>query len=75
MKRSGFKNIKVLTHVMENFSVYDWLANSGLPKDKQDKIFEMHVTGSELFKKAYKMQIVTGDCLIDIKNLILVGEK
>ena len=75
MKESKFKNIKVSTHVMKNFSVFDWLVNSGLPKAKQDKIFEMHVTGSDMFKKAYNMQIVNGDCLIDVKNLILVGEK
>lgn len=75
MKKSRFKNIKVSKHVMKNFSVFDWLVNSGLPKEKQDKIFEMHVTGSNMFKKAYNMQIVSGDCLIDVKNLILVGEK
>ncbi len=28
-----------------------------------------------IFKKAYNMKIVSGDCLIDVKNLILVGEK
>jgi ubiquinone/menaquinone biosynthesis C-methylase UbiE len=75
MKNSGFKNIKVLVHVMKNFSVYDWLENSGLPREKQNRIFEMHVTGSDKFKKAYNMKIVSGDCLIDVKNLILVGEK
>jgi ubiquinone/menaquinone biosynthesis C-methylase UbiE len=75
MKNSGFKNIKVFVHVMKNFSVGDWLNNSGLPRDKQNKIYEMHVTGSEIFKKAYNMKNVNGDCLIDTKNLILVGEK
>lgn len=75
MKKSGFKKIKINTHIMKNFSVKDWLKNSGLPQEKQDKIFEMHVTGSDVFKKAYNMKIVNGDCLIDIKNLILVGEK
>jgi len=75
MKKSGFKNINVSTHIMKNFSVKNWLENSGLPKKKQDKIFEMHVTGSGMFKKAYNMKIVNGDCLIDVKNLILVGKK
>lgn len=75
MKNSGFKNIKISVHIMKNFSVRDWLKNSGLPKDKQNKIYEMHVTGSEIFKKAYNMKNVNGDCLIDTKNLILVGEK
>ncbi len=76
MKKSGFKNIKVMTHIMREFSVKDWLENAGgLPKSKKDKIFEMHVTASNTFKKAYNMKIVNGDCLIDVKNLILVGEK
>ena len=76
MKRSRFENIEVIPHIMKNFSVKDWLEKAGgLPKEKQDKIFEMHVTASDIFKKAYNMKIVNGDCLIDIKNLILVGEK
>jgi len=75
MKNSGFKNIRIFVHIMKNFSVCDWLNNSGLPKDKQNKIYKMHVNGSEIFKKAYNMKNVNGDCLIDTKNLILVGEK
>jgi len=75
MKNSGFKNIKVSVYIMKNFSVNDWLKNSGLPIDKQDRIYEMHVNGSEIFKKAYNMKNVNGDCLIDIKNLIFVGKK
>ena len=75
MKKSGFRNIKVITHIMENFSVKNWLENGCLSKEKQDRIFEMHVTASDLFKKSYNMKIVNGDCLIDVKNLILVGEK
>jgi len=75
MKKSGFNNIKVLQHIMKNFSVNDWLENSGLTKKKQDKIFEMHLKGSDMFKKAYNMKITKDDCLIDVKNLILVGEK
>jgi len=75
MRMSGFKNIKSIIHTRENFSVKNWLENGGLSKEKQDKIFEMHVTGSNFFKKAYNMKIVNGDCLIDVKNIILVGEK
>ena len=75
MEKSRFKNIKVLTHIMKNFSVKNWLENGGLPQERQDKIFEMHVTGSDIFKKAYNMRIINGDCLIDVKNIILIGEK
>jgi len=75
MEKSGFKNIKILTHLMKEFSVKDWLENSGLQKEKQDKIFEMHVTASNTFKEAYNMKIKNSDCLIDINNILLVGEK
>jgi len=75
MKNSGFKNIKINFHTMENFSVKNWLEKSGLSQKNQDKIFEMHVTNSETFKNAYNMKIINGDCLIDVKNIILVGEK
>ncbi|MCG2715855.1 MAG: class I SAM-dependent methyltransferase [Candidatus Marinimicrobia bacterium] len=75
MINSGFKNISKKIHIMKNFSVRDWLTNSGLAQNNQNKIFEMHVTGSDIFKKAYNMKIVNGDYLIDVKNLILVGEK
>ncbi len=75
MRRSGFKNINVFTHIMKEFSVREWLLNSGLQRNRQDKIFKIHVTGSDTFKRAYNMKIVNADCLIDVKNLILVGEK
>ncbi len=75
MKNSGFKNIRVSAHVMKNFSVRDWLNNSGLSETKQNRIYKMHINGSEIFRKAYNMNNVNGDCLIDTKNLILVGEK
>jgi len=76
MKKSGFKHIEVTTCIMKNFGIKDWLEKAGnLSKDKKDKIFEMHVIASDVFKKAYNMKIVNGDCLIDVKNLILVGEK
>ena len=74
MMNAGFK-VKVYPHVIEKFSVRNWLENSGLEKEKRDRIFEMHVTSNNIFKKAYNMKIVNGDCLIDTKNLILVGKK
>jgi len=75
MRRSGFKDINVSQYIMKNFSVNNWLENSGLTKKKQDEIFKMHTMGSDMFKKAYNMKIIKDDCFIDVKNLILVGEK
>ncbi len=75
MKKAGFKNIQTSTYVMPRMSVNNWLEKSGLPSQKQDKIFEMHICAADYFKKAYNMKIIRGDCLIDIKYVIIVGEK
>ncbi|MFQ5802581.1 MAG: class I SAM-dependent methyltransferase [Candidatus Methylomirabilales bacterium] len=75
MAASGFKDIKVYGHYMRAMSVSNWLEKSGLPQEVQDRIFEMHITAGDYFRKAYNMKIVRGDCLIDMKNAIVVGEK
>jgi len=75
MKKSGFKNINISQYIMKNFSINNWLENSGMMKRRQNKIFKMHTRGSNVFKKAYNMKITKDDCFIDVKNLILVGEK
>ena len=74
-KNSGFKNIKLYYYIMEQMSIKNWLENSSLPKENQDKIFDLHVNGSDVFKKAYNLTMKDDDCLINIKKLILVGEK
>ena len=75
MRKSMFKNISVLSYVTPNFSVKNWLKNSGLTQKKQNKIFMMHIKGSESFKQSYNMKLQNDDCLIDVKYLILVGKK
>ncbi len=73
--KAGFRNIQTSTFVMPRMSINNWLEKSGLPVEIQDKIFEMHICAPAYFKKAYNMKIVRGDCLIDIKYVILVGER
>ena len=75
MNKAGFKNIRTSTYVMPKMSINNWLEKSGLPPQNQDKIFEMHICAPDYFKKAYNMKIIRGDCLIDIKYVIIVGEK
>lgn len=75
MERARFKNIQVNIVWLREMSVRNWLANSGLPQSTQDRIFELHVTAGDYFKKAYNMVEAEGDCLIDMKMVILVGEK
>lgn len=75
MSKSGFKDIKVTTYIMKNFSVKNWLRNSAASQENQDKIFDMHVNSSDLFKKSYNLKMTDGDCLIDVKNIIIKGYK
>ena len=42
---------------MDNFSVKNWLENSGLDTDKQKEIFDMHVNADAKIKNAYNMKI------------------
>jgi len=55
--------------------VRNWLVNSGLPQEKQDLIVAMHRDAPAEVKRAYRMQLVEGDCLLTTKNAILVGIK
>ena len=75
MSNSGFSSIEVFTYIMKGFSVENWLKNCGLSSNKQKKIFEMHVDGSDQFKKAYNLKMSNGDCHIDTKSLIVIGKK
>lgn len=75
MKRAGFINIKTEILFLKKMSVRNWLANSGLPQPIQDRIFELHVDAGDYFKKAYDMVESDDDCWIDMKMVILTGEK
>lgn len=75
MERAGFKNIQSDIIWLRRMSIRNWLVNSGLPQSTQDRIFDLHVNAGDYFKKAYDMVEVDGDCLIDMKMVILTGER
>ena len=75
MYRAGLVNLRVERFVTEGFSVRNWLENNALEVGVQDRLFEMHVTASEAVKRAYGMQITNGDCLINIQNVVVLGDK
>ena len=75
MRGSGFKNIKEAVYWSKGSSIRNWLENSGLPKDVQEKIFMMHLEMDEQGKRDYNMVVEDNDCLIDMKFVVLVGEK
>jgi len=72
---AGFQKIKTFTFKVNEFSVKNWLGNNALSPEIQEKIFDLHVTASNNFKKIFGMKIANGDCLISIKNSIVSGEK
>lgn len=74
-KKNGFKNIKTYVHIMNNFSIRNWLVNSGLEPPKQNRIMDLHFNAPPAVKRAYNLKIRKNDCLVDTKNVIIVGEK
>ncbi len=75
MKRGGFKKIHKHIHWNRRSSIKNWLDNSGLAQHVKDKIYAMHVSLDERGKKDYNMIITEDDCFIDMKFVILTGEK
>ncbi|MBN1405548.1 MAG: class I SAM-dependent methyltransferase [Candidatus Omnitrophica bacterium] len=75
MKKGGFKKIHKHIHWNRRSSIKNWLDNSGLPQHTKDKIYAMHINLDDEGKKDYNMVITDKDCLIDMKFVILTGEK
>ena len=75
MKKSGFKNIRTKTFILENMSIKNWLGKSGLPKEIQNQIFNLHINSTGHFKRVYNLKRTKYDCLVNFKMAILVGEK
>ena len=75
MEKAGFKNIQISISWLRQMSIKNWLVNSGLPQPTQDKIFKLHVNAADYFKEVYNLMENGGDCFIDMKMVILVGEK
>jgi ubiquinone/menaquinone biosynthesis C-methylase UbiE len=75
MRNSGFKGIRTKIIWLEKMSFRNWLINSGLPQNIQEKIFMMRRNSPDHIKKAYRMVDTGEDCFIDMKIAILVGRK
>ncbi len=75
LKKSGFRNIVTREYTMKSFSIKNWLSSSGLEPKKRDRIMNLHLSADGRIRKVYNMQYVNGDCLVDTRNVILVGGK
>ena len=76
LERTGFRNIKGYYYMMEDFSVKNWLVNSGIEQKIQDKIMKIHLSAHEKIQIIYNMRHTDDDdCLIDTRNVIITGIK
>ena len=78
MNEADFLNVQSEEMILKQMSVKNWLEKSGLPKIKQDEIFEIHkkhYDDNDYFKADYGMTEKDGDLLINMKVCIVVGEK
>lgn len=74
-EHNGFVNVKSIVYTMKNFSIKNWLENSGLDSNKQKKIMKLHTDADQRIKDAYNMKITKNDCVLDTKNIIIIGQK
>lgn len=72
---SGFRILNAAEYWIRNLSVRSWLKKTGLSEEIQEKIFDLHINGSDDLKKAHNLRPIMDDCLIDIKNTIVRGIK
>ena len=76
LRKGLFADVKSISIWQRQMSIRNWLANSGLPQDKQDAIFALYPQFETLCKRAYNMRKTEdGDYLIDMKQVIVVGKK
>jgi hypothetical protein len=75
MRNAGFENIQEVIYWTRKTSIRNWLKNSGLDDTTQEKIFRMHTDLDQKGKEHYNMVLENEDCFIDMKFVILVGEK
>jgi len=75
LDKVGFLKIKSFFFSMPNFSINNWIVNSGLSQDKINIILKMHIDAPKEVKEAYDMRIDGNNILINSKYTIVVGEK
>jgi len=70
-----FKDLTVVFIKDENFSIKNWLENSGQDKDIREKIYGMHLHAPLQVQKDFKMRFVNDDIMIETLNVIIKGTK
>lgn len=74
-KKAKFKNVEILTLVDKNFSINNWLNNSGQPKKLQKQIYNLHKNAPKNIKDFYDMRIINDEIIINSSTVLIKGTK
>ena len=72
---AGFEVHRVVRHLTLQVSIGNWLRSSGLPRETQDEIYQMHLDLDDAGKKIYNMTISDTDILCDFTFVSAVGRR
>ena len=72
---AGFEVHNVVRHVAPQVSIGNWLRSSGLPRETQDEIYQMHLDLDDAGMKIYNMTISDTDILCDFTFVSAVGRR
>ncbi len=75
LKDAGFLEVNSFFFSMPNFSINNWIENSGLYMNEINNILKMHIDAPQEVKNAYEMRIDGDQILINSKYTIVVGKK
>jgi len=74
---AGFQDVQYEIYIqpLETSSTKNWLMSSGLPKDIQDQIYQLHKSAPEEVKKAHSMIEIDNDIKCIHRHVIIRGWK
>jgi cyclopropane fatty-acyl-phospholipid synthase-like methyltransferase len=72
---AGFKDIKTKVIIDKNFSINDWLENSGQDTVTQTLVYNLHLNAPKEIKEFYNMRIRKNKIFINSHTLIIKGTK
>jgi ubiquinone/menaquinone biosynthesis C-methylase UbiE len=75
VSNAGFYIVDVKEIMLEQVSVKNWLVNSGLSTKRQDYIYDLVLNTGVSYKLGHKMTLHNDDCYIDMRMMIVVGQK
>jgi len=72
-EKAGFSDVTTKIVMMEDCSLNNWLANSGLPEENIEIIRRLHYEAPDDIQEDYRMEFRDNDCFMDWKFSIVSG--